>query len=374
MNYRLFSVDDHIIEPAHTWVDRLPAGLRDAGPHVIEEDGREYWVLEGAKQPNMGLNAVAGKPKDQWGTDPVRFTDMRLGCYDPTARAADMISDGIVASLSFPSLPGFGGRVFHQFTDRGLADLCVKAYNDFILDEWCAAAPDMFVPMIIVQLWDPALAAAEIERCAARGALAVSMPENPAWLGLPSFHQHHWDPVLRAITDADLVMAMHGGASGSFGAINDDTSLSTLIAIGGGGMGCSVIGDLIFGPIPRRYPGIKMLFGEMGVGYLPYFLERIDYVWEDHRGWAGFDGLRPSDIFHRNMWVCLVNERFGIEQRHAVGIDNILWESDYPHSETKWPNTQADVEKRFAGVPRHEIDVMTHLNAQRLLRFPGRQS
>src|SRR5438128_752651 len=164
MALKLFSVDDHIIEHATVWSDRLPAKYREVGPRVVEEDGQEFWVYEDQRNGTMGLNAVAGKPREQWAMDAVRFSDMIPGCYDPVARSKDLRGDGIVGSVLFPTLPGFGGRLFATFDDKVLADLCVKAYNDFILDEWCAADPALYVPTIIVQLWDPQLADEEIMR------------------------------------------------------------------------------------------------------------------------------------------------------------------------------------------------------------------
>jgi predicted TIM-barrel fold metal-dependent hydrolase len=370
MHYQLFSVDDHIIEPRHLWTDRLPAKYREAGPHVVEADGREYWVLEGERQPTMGLNAVAGKPPEEWNQEPVRFEDMRPGCYDPAARAADMALDGIVGSVSFPSLPGFAGRVFLQFSDHDLADLCVRAYNDFIFDEWCAAAPQLFVPTIITQLWDPELAAREVERCAARGARAVALPENPYWLGLPSWWSHHWDPLLRVVTEAGLVLAMHGGSSGRFTQATPDSPFGITIISASGAMGCELIADLMLGRLPQDFPTIKFMLGEMGIGYLPYLLERADFIWEQHGAWAGFGDRRPSDIFREHFFVCAVNETFGIEQRAKIGVENILWESDYPHSETMWPHSQEAAAKTFAGVPDQEAELITHGNAERLFRFP----
>src|SRR5689334_1685706 len=166
---RLFSADDHIIEPAHVWTDRVPARYRGAAPHVVEEDGREYWVYEDVKALTMGLNAVVGKRRDQYNPDPIRFTDMRPGCYDPKERVKDMLHDGILASVLFPTLPRFAGTLFLDFKDKALADVCVGAYNDFVIDEWCPAGPPgMFVPTIISHLWDPVLGAAEIRRCAER--------------------------------------------------------------------------------------------------------------------------------------------------------------------------------------------------------------
>ena len=136
--HQIVSVDDHLVEHPRVWQERLPAAMRDAGPRIIEVDGKHMWTYEGDIFPNIGLNAVAGKPPEEWGMDPVRYEDMIPGCYDPTARVADMDLDGVQAALCFPSFPGFGGGTFHRAKDKDLALLCVKAWNDFSIDEWCA--------------------------------------------------------------------------------------------------------------------------------------------------------------------------------------------------------------------------------------------
>src|SRR4051794_14360129 len=198
---KLLSTDDHVVEHPRVWSDRLPARYRDAGPTIVEEGGAQVWDYEGRRYPQIGLNAVAGKRREDYGLEPTRYDDMLPGCYDPRARVVDMDKDGVQAQLCFPSFPRFAGTVFLQAEDKELAALCVRAYNDFILEEWCAAAPDRLIPLVILPLWDVALAAAELERCAALGAKAVSFVENPAPLGLPSFHTDAWDPVLAAVED-----------------------------------------------------------------------------------------------------------------------------------------------------------------------------
>src|SRR5690606_27142737 len=132
----------------------------------------------------------------EYGVEPTRYEDMLPGCYDPRARVLDMDIDGVQAGLSFPSFPRFAGTVFLEGEDKELALLCVKAWNDHMLDEWCAAAPDRLIPIVILPLWSVDESVAEIERTAAKGAKAISFPENPVPLGLPSFHTDHWDPVL----------------------------------------------------------------------------------------------------------------------------------------------------------------------------------
>ena len=198
---KLFSADDHIIEPPGVWQDRVPARFRDAAPHVIEEDGREHWVYEDVKAETMGLNAVVGKSRDQYNPDPIRFADMRPGCYDPVERAKDMLADGIYASVLFPTLPRFAGTLFPTFKDKALADVCVRAYNDFVIEEWCPAGPPgMFVPTIISPAvgsragrgGDPALRAAGCpgpvvpgEHGAPRSAVLLDRSLGPGVAGLP---------------------------------------------------------------------------------------------------------------------------------------------------------------------------------------------
>src|SRR5207244_6554965 len=139
--YKIFSVDDHIIEHANVWSDRVSAKVKDTAPRVIEEEGREFWVFEDQRLLTMGLNAVAGKPREEWGMEPARFSDMLPGCYVPKERARDFLSQGVLASVAFPTLPRFGGMLFATFDDKELAYECVKAWNDFVLDEWCPAGP-----------------------------------------------------------------------------------------------------------------------------------------------------------------------------------------------------------------------------------------
>jgi len=369
---KLFSVDDHIVEPADVWTKRLPSKYHDQCPRVVESDGRQFWVFEDQRSATMGLNAVAGKDPADWGTDPVRFADLIPGCYDPVARAEDFRADGIVGSVLFPSLPGFGGRVLSQFEDKELAHLCVQAYNDFVIDEWCAAAPDMFVPTIITQLWDTELGAAEMRRCAEKGARAVSFPENPSYLKLPSFHTEHWDPIFEAFEDTGMACSMHLGSSGHIPLPTPDSHFSVAIAGSPAVVGVETLVDLLFGTLPHRFPDVKFVMTEGGVGYIPYVLERADFVWTKHRVWAPFPDTKPSEVFHRQFAVCAVNETFGLSEQaiEAIGIDNVLWESDYPHSETTWPASQSEAAKVLGHLTDEQIAKITYQNAERLFDFP----
>jgi predicted TIM-barrel fold metal-dependent hydrolase len=366
--FEIFSVDDHIVESAHVWSTRVPAKYREVAPHVIEEDGREYWVYEGERILTMGLNAVAGKPRDQWAMEPARFSDMIPGCYDPKARAQDLLSQGVLASVAFPTLPRFGGMLFNSFRDKELADACVRAWNDFILDEWCPGGPPgLFVPMIICQVWDPTLAAAEIERCVAKGAKALCFTENPVVDGLPSFHDPdgHWDPIFAVCQAADLPVCMHIGSSGYMPMIDPSAPFTTTISAATAS-GQLAMTNMLLSPIPQRFPEIKLVWSEAGIGWVPALLERADRQVERHSGWAGELGFRPSDIFRRNMWCCMVEEPIGLTLYELIGVDRILAETDYPHADTPYPHTQKAYAEVFAGLPADVVEAVSHGNAESL--------
>lgn len=367
--YELISVDDHIIEPPNVWVDRLPAKHREAGPRVVEEADREWWYYEDKRCDTMGLNAVAGKPPETWAVDPVRYSDMIRSCYDPKVRADDMRLDGVVGSVCFPTLPRFAGTLFLEFKDKELADLCVKAYNDWMFEEWCAAAPSLYIPMIITQLWDPRLAAQEIRRCAAKGARCVTLPESPDPLRLPSFFTDHWDPVWDALSETGLVVNLHIGTSGKLVSPSRDAPFHVLIMLAQAGAASAMVG-LLESPVLRKFPTLQIVLSEGGLGWIPAQLERCDRMWERHRHWARLDDLKPSDLFRRNMYGAFVDDSVGLALRDRVGVDRILWESDFPHVETAWPQSQDLIKTLTQGMPDDEIEMITNGNARRLYNWP----
>jgi predicted TIM-barrel fold metal-dependent hydrolase len=367
--YELVSVDDHIIEPPGVWADRLPAGRRDDGPHVEERDGQQIWVYEGRPFRTVGLFATAGKKPEEFHNDPIRYADMRPGCYDSVERARDMDQDGIRASLCFPTFPRTCGQTFLEADDRDLAGLCVQAYNDFVIDEWAGRAPGRFIPMVIGPLWDPVAYAAEIERCAAKGARAITFSENPAKLGLPSFHSDHWDPLWRAASETGTVVCLHIGSSSVIPTTADDANFAVTVALSpmNAQSACT---DLLLSRVPYAFPDLRIALSEGGIGWVPFALEHCDYVWERHRFWTGLDAdVPPSEAFHRNIWVCFIDEGFGLRNRHEIGVDRIMWECDYPHSDSSWPHSQERLAKQLAGIPDDEVAAITHGNATSLFRW-----
>jgi predicted TIM-barrel fold metal-dependent hydrolase len=368
--YKIFSVDDHIVEPADLWTSRLPERLRDSGPRVVEEDGRQFWTFEGKVSGTMGLNAVAGKPREQWSMEPAHFNDMIAGCYDPKQRARDLLSQGVLASIGFPTLPRFGGMLFNDFSDKELADLCVRAWNDYVIDEWCPAGPEgLYVPMMICQVWDPVLAADEVRRCAARGFRALAITENPLPDGLPGWHDAVWDPMWQALQETDVTVCMHIGSSGAIPIPDPSGPLTipfTLIPFST--MNSMV--NLILSPVLYRFPGLRIAFSEAGIGWVPAVLERMDRMVERNAHHIPPPGdLKPSEVFARNIYLCMLDEHFGFANAELIGRDRILVETDFPHSDTPYPKVQEAFAEVFDGHPADLIAAVTHENAERVFNW-----
>src|SRR5246500_5988638 len=167
----VISVDDHVVEPPDMFVGRLPTALADRAPTVVEtDDGNQVWLYEGRTYPNIGLNAVIGRPHEEWSREAARFDEMRGGCWDIDARIADMDLAGIWASLNFPSLiAGFAGTVFWKSDDPELGLAVLRAWNDWHLDVWAGSFPDRIIPLQLPWLADPQPAAQGLRRHAERG-------------------------------------------------------------------------------------------------------------------------------------------------------------------------------------------------------------
>ena len=371
---KLISTDDHVIEHPRVFADRLPVADLEAGPRIVEvpRDGApptQAWLYESELHHNTALNAVAGKPREEFGVEPTRFDEIRVGAYDPRARVADMDIDGVQAQLCFPTFPRFSGTVFLRSQDKALAARCIAAWNDFSIDEWCAAAPDRLIPLILLPLWDVAASVAEIDRCASKGAKAISFPENPAPLGLPSFHTTHWDPVFAAAQDADLPLCMHFGSSGRPPETAADAPKAVAISLYGLNS-MATTSDLLFSKVFQRFDRLKIALSEGGIGWVPYMLERIDYTWERHRYYTGIDiDQRPSELFRRHFWGCYIDDEFGLKNRYDVGVDRITWECDYPHSDSQFPHSRKHATESLRDVPDDEAHRIVELNARELLNF-----
>ena len=367
----LVSVDDHVVEPPNMFDNHLPDKWKDLAPKSVKRaDGTDVWVYEGSEIPNIGLNAVAGRPPEDYNVDPTRYEEIRAGCYDIHERVKDMNRNGVLGSMCFPSFVQFCGQLFSKSKDLDVGLNMLRAYNDWHIDEWCGTYPGRFIPLSIPPIWDPQLMADEVHRVAKKGCHAVTFSEDPSALGWPNIFQGHWDPFFAACQEEGTIICLHIGSSSTMLGLKEGAPFDVLITMTPLNS-MSAATDLLWSDVLRRFPDLKFALSEGGIGWLPYWLERIDYVYQQHRFWThqDFGDQLPSQVARDHMTFCYISDRAGVEQRHAIGIDNITWECDYPHSDSSWPHSPESVIKQLDGVPDNEINKMTYENAMRVFRF-----
>jgi predicted TIM-barrel fold metal-dependent hydrolase len=363
---KIISVDDHVIEPATVWSDRLPARYLDIGPRIVrapvkemtfvggkftaipgdpgdEGDPVDWWFYEDLRRPLTRLDTAVGYSRDEVTLRGITFDDMRPGSYLLADRLADMDVNHVEASLCFPSFPRFCGQTFVEATDKDLALLCVQAYNDWMVEEWCAPSGGRLIPLVIVPLWDPVLAAAEIRRNAGRGVHAMCFSEIPPNLGLPSIHDAggHWLPLFDACNETRTTINMHIGSGSRMPSTSPDAPPAVGSTLTFANC-CFSMTDWLMSGLFTKFPDLKIAYSEGQIGWIPYILERADAVWHENRGWGGIADTvlePPSELFRRHIYGCFFDDAFGLRSIDDIGVDNVTYETDYPHSDSTWPHS-----------------------------------
>ena len=380
--YSIIDVDTHVTEAADLWTSRVPARMRDAVPHLAKDKrGRHMWFLNGKAIAKLGLSATAGvgDMKDP----PDHYDDMHPGAYDAKARLAYMDHMGIWAMVMYPNVGGFGSQVFLQLGDPELMLTCVKVYNDWQA-EWAAADPRRLLPIVSTPFWDIQAAVAEVRRCAAMGHRGILFTGEPQAFGQPLIGDPHWNPLWEAAVELDLPVSFHIGSGNMESGLNHDkmkvygrmaafTEVSVAYFMRNG----MHLADLLLSGVLARYPTIKFVSVESGIGWIPFLLEALDYQFTGNRvaeERPDLDRL-PSEYFARNVYGCYWFEqtapRLLIEK---VGVDNILFETDFPHPTSLF---DADVHASIAsGLAECSAEVRRKIlwgNAQKLYKVvePG---
>ena len=381
----IISVDDHVLEPRDLWERELPASVRDRGPKVSREKVRlefkgghygfhrndesgqwcDVWLFDDLVVPTGLLHAPAGIPRNQQRNVAATYEDFRKGTWDKAARLADMTENHVEAAICFPNIfPRFAGQGFAERPDKELSLQCLRIYNDWMIDEWTAGdARGRLIPLTLVPLWDPALAAEEVRRCAAKGSYAIAFTENPSKLGLPSLYSGEWDVMFDACQDTETTISMHIGSSSSMPTTSPDAPLATSMSLYAQNAQGSLC-DWVFSGSLARFPTLKIAYAESQVGWMPFQLERMDSVWRD--GVGGVDlPIAPSEQARGRVFGCIFDDLIGLKTRNEVGLQQILFETDYPHSDGTYPHSRKIAQSLFAaaGMNAEECHAVLRGNA-----------
>jgi predicted TIM-barrel fold metal-dependent hydrolase len=356
----IISVDDHILEPRDLWQRELPPSMRDRGPRVSTEkiklvfkgghyghernaddgDWCDVWLFDDLVAPTSFLHAPAGTPRSEQRNVPARYEDFRTGAYDQGARLADMDTNHVEAAINFPNLfPRFCGQGFLEREDKDLSLACIQIYNDWMIDDWGGGAGrGRLIPLTLVPLWDPQLAADEVRRCAGKGSHAIAFSENPSPLGLPSLYSGAWDVLWAACEETATTVSMHIGSSSKMPSTAPDAPLATSMSLYAQNAQGSLC-DWVFSGTLARFHEIKITYAESQVGWMPFQLERMDSVWRD--GVGGIElPIAPSEQVRGRVFGCVFDDLVGLRYREDVGLESILFETDYPHSDGTFPHSR----------------------------------
>ncbi|HEV2309098.1 MAG TPA: amidohydrolase family protein [Acidimicrobiia bacterium] len=372
IDYPILDADAHVNEPPDTWQARVPARLRERAPKVIHTDDGDVWSFDDGKAMRpVGLTATAGLSFPQFRPAGVTYEGMRPGSFDTKARLADLDADGIYAQVLYPSVTLSGAKTYGKEPELQLA--CVRAYNDW-LAEFCEGSDGRLIGQGILPTTSVDDSIAEAERAVElghRGVVISSFPNGS--LDAEPDDDRFWS----FAQEADLPVAVH---IGSFlrGQSAKPPPMDTLAFMGVAGASKAgshtipVVCDLIFSGIFERFAGLKLLLVEANIGWIPTLLEQVDDMFLRYRWFTnGVEQMRtmPSRIFHRNFWATFMIDTVGIELRHRMNLEHLLWSTDYPHTGSDWPNNRVTIERNFRGLPADEVRRMLHDNCKALYRL-----
>jgi predicted TIM-barrel fold metal-dependent hydrolase len=371
---RFISVDDHVVEPHGLWQDRLPAKHRERGPRVVRQKGQvvysplgqpgfevgegaddrwcDVWYYEDTLWPLHAAYAAVGPTAGFSSKTALTYDDILPGCFDQGHRLADLDENHTEASLCFPTVPRFCGQLFLNRKDTDLALLGVRAYNDWMIEDWCGGSgAGRLIPLTLVPLWDAELAAAEIRRCADKGSHAVAFSESPSELGLPSIHTGEWEPFFAACAETNTVINMHIGSSSKQPQTSPGAPIIAMVALTSENSVHALVDWLLSGAL-ARYPSLKIALSESQVGWMPFILERLDSAWRRSKNYdpSIYELIPepPSSYVPNRVFACVFDDSVGLALRDHIGMGQIMFETDYPHADSTFPESRLVAEKMIA--------------------------
>ena len=372
IDYPVIDADAHVYEPPHVWQERVPARLRERAPKVRRGDDGDVWSFgDGERTRAVGLMAAAGASFLGFRPNGLTYDAIRPGCYEPGARLADMDADGIHAQLLYPSVCEEGARMFGD--DRELQLACVRAYNEWVL-EFCATAPARLFAHAVIPATGAGDAVAELEWALRAGHRGVLLSTFPAGSVEPSRDD---DPFWARAEEAGAPVALHIGSFHADGPVKQRrfepaAVLPRAATSKSGANTVPLVARMIFSGLCERFPRLRAVLVEANIGWIPAMLEQTDDMFLRYRWFTDtVEALptMPSRAFQRCFWATFMVDTVGIELRHRLNLDHLMWSTDYPHTGTDWPNSRTTIERVFRGVPRDEVRKMLHDNVKALYRL-----
>src|SRR5215831_7604254 len=363
IDYPILDADAHVNEPPDLWQTRVPAHLKARAPKVLRTAEGDVWSFDDGKRLRpLGLTATAGLSYVQFRPQGFRYEDIRPGSFDPAARLADLDADGIYAQVIYPSVTLAGARTYAD--DRELQLACVRAYNEW-LAEFCAAGGGRLVGQTIIPTTGVADAVAELRWGLdhdMKGALIAAYPNGTYDDPGPAN-----DPFWGLAEESGTPLGVHIGSFNELGLAGGKIDMSTVSFMAG-----AVAAQLVFSGVPQRFPRLAFVLVEANIGWIPTVLEQLDDMFLRYRWFSGaVETMKemPSRVFHRSFWATFMIDTVGIELRHRLNVDHVMWSTDFPHTGSDWPNHRVTIERLFRGVPKTEVKKMLHGNLKALYRL-----
>jgi predicted TIM-barrel fold metal-dependent hydrolase len=366
----ILSSDSHVFEPPDLWTTRIDAAFRDRAPRMQRMNGVDQLVVEDQQViAGIGLisNAGARFEAPETISSQGRFEDVHRGGYDPAQHLKDMQLDGVAGEVLYPSQ----GLFYFKVTDTPLMSAIFRAYNDW-LAEFCRTDPERLKGIAMINLDDVQDGIKELERTAKMGFAGAMITEYP-----PEdrrYDQPEYEPFWAAAQALDMPLSLHtatrrqGKIRGAGEkTLRDASSRATKVFYPATSM-C----DMIFAGVFERYPNLKLAIVEFELAWVPHLLSSMDYTYRERHEEALYrfkDGWRPSDFFHRNVFLSFQEDEVGIRLRDIIGVDNMMWGSDYPHSESTFPQSRQILAQILAGVPEDDYAKIVGGNTARLYHF-----
>ena len=370
-SYRVISSDNHVIEPVDLWTSRTESKFRDRVPHVQRLEDGDWWFCDGRKIQGTESGTLAGvrfeEPEKL--SREARIEEVRPGGYIPQEHIKDMDIDGIDVSIVYPTV----GLRLYDMPDSELLTSNIKIYNDWV-GEFCSAVPKRLKGIAMLNLDDVREGVKELERCAKLGFVGAMITVYPP--EERSYDKPEYEPLWAAAQDLAMPLSLHlatnrPGPSQQFANIASETAAYMSNVDHWVRMS---LAHIIFSGVFERYPKLQVGSVEMELSWVPHFLDRIDYTYtqrvqEFSAGYRFKEGALPSDFFHNNVFLGFQEDALGIRDRHIIGVDNLMWGSDYPHIESTFPRSHQIIEEILVDCTEEERAKIAGGNAARVYQL-----